>query len=189
MPEVTSPTRDRLVTMCRETMENLPDFAFPPGFHARAFQPGDGPIWTRIQRAAEPFIEIDNGRFGREFGGHLDAMEDRSIFVVTGDGEEVGTITAWWDLDWRGRQWGVIRWLAIHPHYQGRGLSKPTLSAAMRRLRRSYERCYLRTTTGRLAAIKIYLDFGFTPLVDGYDDASAWADVASALDHPILHRR
>ena len=135
------------VTMIREHMEDIPEVSFPRGFDVRNYRPGEGYIWTRIQRAAEPFIEIDDLLFEREFGQHLQEMEDRSFFVIADDGEEVGTITAWWNPDWRNREWGLIHWVAIHPDYQGLGLSKPAMTVAMRRLKESHDRCFLNTST------------------------------------------
>lgn len=189
---------DYFVRMIREDMRGCPDVPFPAGFGIRPFRRGEGPIWTRIQQRAEPFADIDGDRFDQVFGEHLDALEDRSFFVVTADGDEIGTITAWWDPDWRGKEWGRIHWVAIEPRYQGRGLSKPAMSVAMKRLQESHERCYLGTTTGRLGAIKVYLDFGFCPDLDSVESeamfdgglprstAEVWTEVASVLEHPIL---
>ena len=150
------------VTMIREHMEDIPEAPFPKGFSVRNYHPGEGCIWTRIQRAAEPFIEVDDMLFQREFGGHLKEMEDRTFFVIMDKGEEIGTITAWWNPDWRGKQWGVIHWVAIHPDYQGRGLSKPAMTVAMKRLKELYDRCMLNTSTGRIVAIKWGIQHRFT---------------------------
>ena len=137
------------VNMIREHMEDIPDISFPAGFSVRNFRPGEGHIWTRIQRASEPFFEIKDGLFQDQFGKNLPAMEDRSFFVITDDGEEVGSITAWWRPDWRGKEWGMIHWVAIHPDYQGRGLAKPAMAVAMKRLKQSHDRSFLNTSTGR----------------------------------------
>jgi len=174
------------VRMIREHMEDIPEIPFPKGFGFRNYRPGEGYIWTRVQRAAEPFIKIDDQLFEREFGDHLREMEDRSFFVITDEGEGVGTITAWWHPDWQGKEWGVIHWIAIHPDYQGRGLSKPAMTVAMKRLKQSHPRCFLNTSTARIVAIKVYLDFGFYPDLEREDSREAWEEVASVLEHPIL---
>jgi len=174
------------VTMIRKHMEEIPDIPFPKGFSVRNYRPGEGHIWTRIQRAAEPFFEIDDDLFDREFSNHLKEMEDRSFFVITDDDEEVGTITAWWNSDWNGKEWGLIHWIAIHPDYQGRGLAKPAMTVAVKRLKQSHERCMLNTSTGRIVAIKVYLDFGFYPYLERDNSQEAWAEVTSVLEHPIL---
>jgi GNAT superfamily N-acetyltransferase len=174
------------VRMIRENMENIPEIPFPEGFGVRNFCPGEGHIWTRIQQAAEPFFEIKDDLFRQEFGKNLPAMEDRSFFVVTNDGEEVGTITAWWNPDWRDKEWGLIHWVAVHPDYQGRGLAKSAMTVAMKRLKQSHDRALLNTSTGRIAALKVYLDFGFCPDLEPENSQEAWEEVASVLAHPTL---
>ena len=174
------------VRMIREHIDDIPEVPCPAGFAIRNYRPGEGHIWTRIERAAETFFEIEDDLFDREFGHNLSAMEDRSFFLIMGTGEEIGTITAWWDANWRGEDWGQIHWVAVHPDYQGRGLSKPMMSVAMKRLKQSHDRCFLGTSTGRIAAIKVYLDFGFYPDFESENSQEAWAEVASVLDHPIL---
>ena len=174
------------VRMTREHMDNIPQFPIPKGFAIRNYRPNEGHIWTRIQKAAEPYINIDDGLFAREFKRDFLAMEDRSFYLTTDAGEETGTITAWWQPDMNGKTWGQIHWVAIHPDYQGRGLSKPMMSVAMNRLKQSHECCFLDTSTGRIPAIKAYLNFGFTPDLSGKHSRQAWAEVASVLEHPVL---
>lgn len=178
--------RNMGLTMIREHMEDIPEYPFPEGFSIRNYQPGEGHLWMRIQRAAEKFIKVEDDLFDREFGSKLPHLEDRSFFVITDDGEAVGTVTAWWNPDWRGREWGIIHWIAIHPDYQGRGLSKPAMTAAMKRLKKSHDRAYLNTSTGRIIAVKVYLDFGFYPDLERDNSQAAWEEVASVLVHPTL---
>lgn len=176
------------VKMIREHMEDIPEVPFPAGFGVRNYRPGEGHIWTRIQIAAEPFTKVDDQLFHREFGDNLEALEDRMFFIITDDGEEVGTITAWWTPDWKGKEWGIIHWIAVHPDYQGRGLSKPAMTVAMKRLKQSHDRCLLNTSTGRIIAIKVYLDFGFYPYLKSEGSYEAWKEVASVLEHPTLKK-
>jgi len=56
----------------------------------------------------------------------------------------------------------------------------------MKRLKQSHERCLLNTATGRIAAVKVYLDFGFYPDLERENSQEAWEEVASILEHPIL---
>jgi len=181
-----NPLKNYSVRMIREHMDNIPDIPFPKGFGIRNYRLGEGHIWTRIEKAAEPFFEIDDRLFDREFGHHLRVMEDRSFFVITDEGEEIGTITAWWQPNWKDKEWGQIHWVAIHPDYQGLGLSKPMMTVAMRRLKQSHNRAFLGSSTGRIAAVKIYLDFGFHPDMESENSLEAWREVASVLEHPTL---
>ncbi len=174
------------VNMIREHMENIPDIPFPKGFSIRSYCSGEEHIWTRIQRAAEQFFEIEDDLFQREFGMDLPAMENRSFFIITEDGAEVGTITAWWRPEWRGQEWGRIHWVAIHPDYQGRGLAKPAMTVAMKRMKEYHDQTMLDTSTARIIAIKVYLDFGFCPDLEAKNSQEAWTEIASVLTHPTL---
>ena len=181
------------VTMIRENMDNIPQFPMPEGFAIRNYRRNEGHIWTRIQQATEPYLDITDSLFDSEFKSDFSAMEDRSFYLTTDAGEEIGTITAWWIPDmppWlpdvHGKVWGRIHWVAIHPDYQGRGLSKPMMSVAMTRLKQSHECCFLTTGTRRIVAIKLYLDFGFIPYLSAEDGREAWEEVASVLEHPTL---
>lgn len=173
------------VRMLREHMDDIPDIPFPEGFGIRNFHFGEGDIWERIQQAAEQFHLIDNNLFIKEFGNNLFEMNDRSFFIIRDD-EEIGTITAWWKLNLRNKEWGMIHWVAIYPDYQGKGLAKPAMSVAMKRLKQSHERAMLRTYSRSIAAIKVYLDFGFYPDLETENSQEAWTDVASILIHKTL---
>ena len=178
--------KNHSVRMIREHIENIPQFPIPEGFAIRNYRRNEGHIWTRIQKAAEPYIDIDDELFSREFKRDLLAMEDRSFFLTTDTGDEIGTITAWWQPEMDGKDWGQIHWVAVHPDYQGRGLSKPMMSVAMTRLKASHERCFLGTSTRRIAAVKVYLDFGFIPDLSCENSQEAWTEVASVIEHPLL---
>ena len=51
------------VRMIREHMEDIPQFPIPKGFAMRNYRPHEGAIWTRIQRAAEPYFDVDDQLF------------------------------------------------------------------------------------------------------------------------------
>ena len=174
------------VKMIRPHMDNIPQFPCPQNYRIRPYGAGEGSLWTAIQRAAEPFFSIEDSLFEREFGHALTALEDRSFFLETTTGTVVGTTTAWWDSKYKDGTWGLIHWVAIHPDYQGQGLAKTLMSAAMQRLQKSHNCAFLGTSTGRLAALKIYLDFGFLPDMEHENAAAAWAEVATRIDHPLL---
>ncbi|MCK5094311.1 MAG: hypothetical protein KAR18_06275 [Spirochaetes bacterium] len=47
-------------------------------------------------------------------------------------------------------------------------------------------KAYLTTQTASYRAIKIYLDFGFTPFLDNETSLRAWRALAGYLHHPLL---
>ena len=105
--------------MIRQHMDQIPEFSFPSGIGIRTYRPDERNIWTRIQRAAEMFFDIDDQLFNREFGRDFKAMENRCFFL-TDHGKEIGTVTAWWQQDWRGQEWGQIHWVAILLTFRGK---------------------------------------------------------------------
>ena len=176
-----------LVIMLRDDLTNIPSHPLPEGFSMRGFGEGDRRTWVQIENAAEPFIKITAETFDKEFGSDLPAMPRRCCFLVSPDGRDVGTITAWYERRYAGRRWGRIHWLAIIPEFQGRGLSKAMMTFAVERLRSlGHRRAILGTQTPRIAAIKTYLDFGFVPDMAAKDAPRAWSIVRDVLPHPIL---
>ena len=177
---------NRGVVMLRTHLRHIPQHALGPGFDIRALRDGEGAIWLDIQRDAEPFIEMADDRFDREFGHDLPATRTRCFFITAPDGREVGTISAWYFTGADDRVWGLIHWVAVRPAFQGRGLAKAAMTFAMNRLAAWHDRARLATSTGRLGAIKVYLDFGFRPDLRPGEAGRAWRLVRDALRHPAL---
>ncbi|MET9019175.1 GNAT family N-acetyltransferase, partial [Actinopolymorpha sp. NPDC004070] len=113
------------------------------------------------------------------------------FFVETLGGEPAGSITAWWEHDRHNPdERGRIHWVVVHPDHQRRGLTKPMMTRAMRRLADSHPSAVLGTSTGRTWALKVYLDFGFHPdpdeLASKPEVAAGWHGVQARLRHPLL---
>lgn len=181
-------SEDILVAMIRADLEDMPEAPFPAGFAIRAMRSGEGALWTDIERDAERLIPITDEVFEQEFGHDLPATTRRCFFVVNEAGVAVGTVSAWYLHGYRGQDWGRLHWLAIRPAYQGLGPGKGALSAALRRMREWHARAWLQTSTSRLGAIKLYLDFGFLPDLAQPRAWEAWQKVRAELAHPALER-
>ena len=69
------------VRMIREHMENIPQFPIPKGFAMRNYRPDEGAIWTRIQRAAEPYFDVDDQLFAREFRRDFGGTGGAKFFI------------------------------------------------------------------------------------------------------------
>lgn len=185
---------DTYLHMIRNSLGDLPAWCatarLPAGYGFRMFQPGDEEAWVKLHKAAEPFLDITDAHFQEQFGDKLDAVPARMFMVTTAAGDLVGSATAWWKDDWReSGDWGQVHWVVVHPAHQGRGLSKPLMARVLRHLAQDYQRAYLGTSTGRVWAIKVYLDCGFHPDPAELTDEGirqAWRDVQRVLFHPLL---
>lgn len=177
--------------MVREEMENLPEYSLPPGYRFRPYREGDAATWTAIQRAAEPFFAIEDDLFERQYGPMADALPERMVFVETSEGEAVASISAWWETSRDNpNDRGRIHWVVVHPAHQRRGITKPMMTWAMKRLAQDHTAAMLGTSSGRIWAIKVYLDFGFHPdpqeMAAKPEVAAAWRELQAQLCHPLL---
>lgn len=172
--------------MIREDLEGVPRYPPPNGYRMRAFRPGQREAWARVWRP-----ELGDGAertFDRVFGHDPDGMAKRCLFLVSPDGEEVGTITAWYER-YRGQRWGRLHWVGIVPAHRGKGLCKCMVTAAMNRLRElRHRRAMLGTEPFRIPAIRTYLGFGFV-LDPRHKTVNAVRDLLRArISHPGLGR-
>ncbi len=179
------------VQMLRDNVADFPLYELPAGYRFRMYRHGDDVTWTTLQAAAEPFFTVTPELFVREYGEHLDVLPDRMFFVETEAGEPVASISAWWQHQRHNpMEPGRIHWVAVHPKYQRRGITKPMMTRAMQRIAASHPTAMLGTSSGRIWAIKVYLDFGFYPNLVEMEAkplvAEAWHIVQEHLNHPVL---
>ena len=180
------------VHMIRPTLDDLPAWQLPEGYRFRTYHAGDIDVWLALHRDAEPLFRVEKVHFDRSFGAHRDALRDRMFFVQTTAGEDVGSITAWWEDDWNGRgAWGQIHWVVVATAHQRRGLAKPMTVHALHRIAQDHSRAMLGTDTRRPWAIKTYLDCGFVPDPAERKQQQAvqgWIAVQRILQHPAIAR-
>jgi GNAT superfamily N-acetyltransferase len=179
------------VHMIRDDMVDFPQYQLPAGYRFRMYRDGDDVTWTNLHIAAEPFFEVTPELFVREYGEHRDALPDRMFFVETETGEAIASISAWWERDRHNpTEPGRIHWVVVHPNHQRRGITKPMMTRAMQRLAASHPSAMLGTSTGRIWALKVYLDFGFYPDPAEFESKpeviAAWRQVQEQLNHPLL---
>jgi len=78
--------------------------------------------------------------------------------------------------------YGLVHWVAIVPEEQGKGLANPLMMAVCNRLKElGYNRAYLNTSTARLPAVSLYLNFGFMPEINNDRDKQVWEHVFTIL--------
>lgn len=176
------------VFMIRPHLRDLPHVPFPAGFGIRAMRLDESALWTDIQRDGEPHFPIADDLFHDQFDDYLQATQWRSFIVTNEKGVGVGMVSAWFDRDFKGEDYGMIHWIAIRQAYQGLGLGKAALSFALHQLSQWHKRAFLGTQTERIPAITMYLNFGFVPDLDPPGAIDLWREVAAQLQHPVLER-
>ena len=176
------------VIMVRNNMDNIPKYKLPEGFVIRNFEPGDEKYWAEIETAAGEFSSMDNAldHLRNEFGNYHEEFYKRCFFIKTVDGKYIGTATAWYNDDFDGERYGRLHWVGIHPDFQGLKLSKPLVGAAVEYLAARHDKAYLTSQTTSYIGIKVYLDFGFKPIIRNEQDKRAWNLLKDKLNHPLL---
>ncbi|MEX0655819.1 MAG: GNAT family N-acetyltransferase [Phycisphaeraceae bacterium] len=174
---------DRL-QMIRDHLRDLPDAALPAAFHLRPYRPGDDRTWYDIHLKADRYTKLTSQRFVDEFGSDDELLAARQLYLCDSqNGEPLGTATAWQDDDGAGR----VHWVAIVPEAQGRGLAKPLLAAVCQRLAElGHQQTRLTTQSPRIAAVNLYLRFGFRPDLRSAEDVSIWQRLRAQLK-PEFH--
>ena len=168
--------------MIRETLENIPQFELPKQISLRWFQPGDEKIWREIQTAADKYNDITPSLFSDQFGSGAELLAQRQCYLLDAAGKPIGSSTAWFDGDFERGKVGRVHWLAVLPQHQCKGLGKALMTITCNRLRElGHGRTYLSTSSARLAAINLYLRFGFTPMIRGPEDKRVWQELQPFL--------
>ena len=160
-------------------LDNLPEFALPPAYGWRFFRPGDLDLWAEIEISAGEFTTHAAAVAGfRKYFPTDDRLDERMLFL-TDNGVPFATATAWFgEVDHDARE-GRLHWVGMDAGHQGRRLSYPLVSMAMRRMAAlGHETAYLTTQTTSWPAIKVYRRFGFAPSIRGEKELEGWRIVS-----------
>lgn len=172
------------IAMIRRDLEAIPQHDLPAGIVARTYRPGDELSWQAIQAAADKLNAITPELFQQQFGTDEAILAARQFYLLR-DTEPVATATAWYGDAAAGRHLGRVHWVAVLPEEQGKGLSKPLMALVCNRLRElGHGRAYLTTSTGRIPAVNLYLQFGFSPWIRSDEEAAAWQQLEGQLRQP-----
>jgi GNAT superfamily N-acetyltransferase len=153
--------RNLPVKMALDSLEHIPAYELPEPYELRPYRRGDLAAWLRIHARADIYNRCDEKLFREQFGNDEKLLAQRQLYLCDG-ANEIGTATAWFGEEGPTGATGRVHWVAIVPDYQGRGLSKPLLSATLLRLRElGHTRAFLTTSTPRKQAISLYEKFGF----------------------------
>ncbi len=164
------------IAMVRGNLVNIPVYGLPEGFSFRYYRPGDMDVWIDIEKQADTHNTFDRQQFESTFNNRLDLLQQRMIFIFDDKGRPIATSTAWYEND----TVGLVHWVAVVPSMQGRGIAKPLLTCTLERfVELGYQSAMLRTQTFRIAAINLYLKFGFAPLITSPQDTDNWRQTAA----------
>ena len=176
------PSEGITIHLERADLAGIAQYDLPAPYSLRWFRPGDEQDWVDIHVDADDFNEGNINLFHAQFGTDDEYTARRMCFLCDGANQAVGTASAWHVPDHRGAEAGRLHWVAIVKRLHGQGLAKPMVAAVLNRMvELGYERAYLDTDTRRLAAVNLYLSFGFTPYIPDEDRLRAWQWVRDQL--------
>lgn len=171
--------------MYRKSLQDIPAVVLPKGYSIRPYQDGDeqslapvfqqcfDPGWS-AERIVKTFIEDSCWSPGR-------------MAVLCHGSHVVGTASAWESPEKRGH--GMVHYVAILSAHRGKKLGHLMVARTLDLLERmGYTDAWLTTDDWRLAAIKVYLDLGFVPVLGEQSHKERWEIVRHklALRHPNL---
>lgn len=172
----------RGVVMVRDDLEAIPVCGVPAGYRVRWYEEGDAAHWMRIHEASEGYGALKATLFAEQFGDDPEVLRQRIAFVCDPDGVPVATNAAWFG-EREGETWGRVHWVATSRRAQGKGLSKPLMTAVMERMKAlGHTRAYLTTNTIRVRAIALYAGFGFKAFWETAEEERAWGEVKKVME-------
>ncbi len=155
----------------------------PTGYLLRTYQPGDESRFFQVMELAGwP------GWDARKLQPWYERTVAEGWFMVVhhATGEMVATAMALRDQSEFGRQGGEIGWVACAPEHRGKGLGLAISAAATTRLiAEGYRHIHLYTEDWRFAALKVYLQLGYIPLLHAPDMAERWRAVCAQVQWPF----
>jgi mycothiol synthase len=173
--------------MKRRDLEGIDKPQLPKGYSVRTYQEGDGSHWARIISGAFG-TECTPAVFRREIAEQGEFCPEAVFFVVY-KGEPVGTATAWSRPE-LGPLSGYVHMLAVERGHTGKGLGKALTAVVLTFFRnRGLRSAHLHTDDHRLPAIRLYLELGFEPVIEGELTRCRWVDVFRRLKRPDLSHR
>lgn len=161
--------------------QNKPNI--PECFELRTFQPGDEDRYLEIMRNAGFEWTGDNVK------AVLESALLEGIFFITDKktGAFAATAMANRRAPARFGDGGELGWVAVNQLYRGHGLGKLVCRAVLNHYRElKYTHVYLLTDDCRLAALRIYLQSGWCPLMIDQSMPGRWKKVEETLHIPCI---
>lgn len=176
------------LVMKYDDLSDYKKYSLPKGFKYQFYKPGDEEAWISIHLESGEFTDEEEAstHFHEYYDDFIDELSKRCVFIVdSSTGEKVGTATiSLFDDKERGYE-ATVDWVAIKKSYQGRGLAKPLMSKFMEiAVNNGHDKILLHTQSHTWLAAKLYLDYGFDPILN--ENADGWKLLNTIIDHPKL---
>ncbi len=157
-----------------QTVSALPAASLPATYEIRSIRSKDKGSWAKMMRAAG-FAGWTRARIDE----WLAAPERRDgSRVVIHEGQVVAATFATRNSPTT----GALDYVAAHPDHSGRGLGRAVCLGVLNYLTaKGYTEVTLSTDDFRLAALKVYLDLGFKPVIQRPDMVGRWKRVHRLL--------
>ena len=173
------------------TYDNTSEFKkydLPKGFRYQFYKPGDENDWISIHLDSGEFTDEEEAscHFHEYYDDFIDELSKRCVFIVDSNTDEkVGTASISLFDDKEHGYDAAVDWVAIKKSYQVRGLAKPLMSKFMEiAVNNGHDKIILHTQTHTWLAAKLYLDYGFEPLLE--ENIDGWKLLNTIIDHPKL---
>jgi mycothiol synthase len=143
----------------------------------RHYRPGDEAAWADIINRAGALGEYTEEKVVSTLTGLPKFHAEGLLFVTTEEDTPVATACAWLERndDWR---FGQVHMVAVVPEHQGKRLSY-WVSVAVCHVYKAWgvPEVYLTTDEFRLAAVKVYINLGFKPVMRTLEHYDRWITV------------
>lgn len=153
--------------MIYEDLSVVPEFKLPEGYSFKFFEEGNEKDWVEIEVSSGDIENEKSGydKFEKYYGNYIDDIKKRMIFIVDRNNTPIGTATGFFmEKPIDDRITGDLHWVAVRKEFQGKGLSKPLITEAMKVMYQlGHKGAYLHSQTHTWLACKIYKSLGWKP--------------------------
>lgn len=176
--------QERQVFMLRPDLDDIAPFILPKGYSILQNTDSLLPGWIALLDKVFGGYTVNRVRYQTDSPNW---SPDR-VKLIQNSSTIVALSVAWYEEELWPKSGHVI-WVAVLPRHQGKNLGRYVLNLALRHFfEEGLCNAVVYTEIDRLAAIKMYLNAGFVPLITGtvLNEIERWRKVSDALGKPEL---
>lgn len=159
----------------------IPDIPVPENYVLRNYLEGDEAGLSRVYIAGD--LGMETPELVREKLIEHPCFTPERMFVLEYDGEIVGTACAWANAQDSSK--GYLHMVGVLDGHRGKHLGAFVTVATMKYHRgHGFTAQQLDTDDWREAAVKLYLDLGYVPVLVDDSHAARWRTLAAKLHRP-----